>query len=162
TGNLATGSARGYGGGLLNDGQASVRHTTLTDNSAVGGTTGSFISSSGRGGAIRNENGATLTVDHSAFVNNQAKGRPGSAGAGGAIYNQFATADVRHSTFTGNQATGGDRSGGDPAGFGIGGAIINSGDNGVASALTVSHSTFANNQARGGRGDAGSWGGNGV
>src|SRR5262249_9647010 len=138
TANLATGSARGHGGGLLNDGQASVSQTAFTDNRAVGGTAGNFISSNGRGGAIRNENGATLPVAHSPFVNTQAKGGPGVAGAGGAIYNQFAPADVSHSTFSGNQAIGGDGySGNGPpvAGFGIGGAIINSGDNGVASAL---------------------------
>jgi hypothetical protein len=165
TANLATGDGKGQGGGLLNKGQASVSHTTFTDNRAVGGTAGTFISSSGQGGAIRNEDGATLAVDHSTFLNNQAFGGPGIAGAGGAIYNYHATADVSRSTFTGNQAVGGDGYSGDGppvAGFGLGGAIINNGENGVVSALTVSHSTFANNQARGGNGGADVGGGNGV
>jgi hypothetical protein len=161
TGNLATGSDRGLGGGLLNDGQAFVSHTTFADNNAIGGTAGNFISSSGRGGAIRNENGAYLTVDHSTFVNNQAVGGAGIAGAGGAIYNDQASADVNHSTFTGNQAIGGDSNGGAPAGFGIGGSIINSSDTN-ASILTISDCTFVNNQAFGGNGGAGSRGGNGV
>jgi hypothetical protein len=160
TGNLAAGSARGKGGGLMNNGQASVSHTTFADNRSVGGSAGNFISSSGRGGAIQNENGATLAVDHSTFEDNQAIGGAGRAGGAGALYNLDATADVSYSTFDGNRAVGGDGSGGAPAGFGLGGALLNFSN--VTATLTVRHSTFANNQALGGNGGPGSWGGSGV
>lgn len=83
-----------------------------------------------RGGAIFN-NGGTVTVINSTFLNNQAF-------SGGAIYNDNnGTLVVKNSTFSGNQANTGD---------GGGGAIYNNA--GVAS---VTNSTFYNNQAfRGG------------
>src|SRR5262249_17459876 len=74
TGNVAVGSARGRGGAILNDGTAGVTDSAFTDNRAVGGNGGSPMSSSGSGGAIRNENGATLAVSDSTFAGNLALG----------------------------------------------------------------------------------------
>src|SRR5262249_44701751 len=90
-GNPATGLCLGRGGAPLNDGSATLAGTLFADNQAVGGNAGSPPSSSGAGGDIRTESGATLTVSHSRFTQNQAiggttTGGNGSAGAGGAIW----------------------------------------------------------------------------
>ncbi len=95
------------GGGILNvGGTLTIAHDVLCYNQAFG----NFAT----GGAIRNVNGATLTVTDSIFIGNQAIARDGGQGLGGAVENGSngdsggSTATVSGSTFTDNQAVGGD------------------------------------------------------
>ena len=74
-----------FGGGLLNEGIATVNSSTFSGNQALGGGGGSFFGGS-VGGGIDNFGGATLTVTASTFNNNQALGTgAGDFGIGGAI-----------------------------------------------------------------------------
>jgi hypothetical protein len=82
----------------------------LSGNEAVGDS-----ATTGLGGALFNEPGATLTVQSSKFLQDRVVGGTGF-GFGGAIMNE-GHATVTASTFAGNQATGG------AAGYGGGGAI---------------------------------------
>ena len=127
------------GGGILNNGGGlTLSHVTLSNNQAVGATTG--------GGAIATLFGATLTVGHSTFTNNRSSGT--FTAFGGGIYNDAgSTLTVEHSTFTGNQATA-SLSGAPPQGIGEAGALSNAG----GSVATISHSRFEGNLARGGDG----------
>ncbi|HTW10852.1 MAG TPA: choice-of-anchor Q domain-containing protein [Acidimicrobiales bacterium] len=90
-----------------------------------------------RGGAIDNV-GGDLAVSSSVFLDNTAKGQPGSAADGGAIDNGdgggSGTVTVSASTFSGNSASG------------DGGAIDN-GNDGGSGTVTVSASTFSGNSA---------------
>src|SRR5262245_3570866 len=73
-----------FGGGLLNEGTATVVSCTFSGNQVTGGGGTSFFGGS-VGGGIDNYGGATLTVTNSTFRNNQAIGAAGSAfGIGGA------------------------------------------------------------------------------
>jgi hypothetical protein len=97
-----------FGGGILNEGAASVNGSVFTGNEALGGN-GSDVFSGSVGGAIDNYAGATLTVRNSTFSNNQALGAAGAFfGIGGAIdNNNGSVATISNSTFTGNVAGGG-------------------------------------------------------
>jgi hypothetical protein len=89
---VTNGNAGGdRGGGLLNQGNATVRRCTFVGNNAVAG------------GAINNIFGAaSLTVEHCTFVNNRASG-----GYGGAVLNDGGpTLSARHCTVVSNTATG--------------------------------------------------------
>src|SRR5947209_16273573 len=103
TGNLATGDGKGRGGAIFNYGAATVIASAFTDNQAQGGSIGGTTSSSGSGGAIANLGSvptsptspitaASLSVIGSSFTDNVAHGGPGTAGAGGALWNRYAIA----------------------------------------------------------------------
>src|SRR5262245_4947752 len=84
TGNRALGGdggggAGGYGvgGGIENQGVASIDHSVFTGNLARGGSGTSGVSGAdgfGLGGAIDNEHGGTLTVRSSTLTSNTARG----------------------------------------------------------------------------------------
>ncbi len=117
-----------FGGGLLNEGTATVIGSAFSGNQALGGGGGSFFGGS-VGGGIDNFGGASLTVTDSAFVNNQALGTgAGDFGIGGAIENNSgldlahpSTATISNSLFAGNVA------GGSAGVAGNGGAVDNEG-----------------------------------
>jgi hypothetical protein len=139
----------GRGGGIANlvsplatldvTATATITHSTLSGNQAVGGAGGT--GGTGQGGGIANERGGILTVSHSALIDNLAQGGAPDGGVnaggalGGGLANLGATATVRQSTFTSNRSAG--------ISAGWGGAIANDG----GSALGVDHSTFTGNQA---------------
>src|SRR5262249_29615307 len=148
-----------FGGGLLNEGNATVTDCTFSGNQALAGGGSSFFGGS-VGGAIDNFGGATLTVTGSTFTSNQALGaspgtNPVNYGIGGAIENNArvvpgtafpSTATITNCTFSGNVA--GAVAG---AGFGVignGGALDNEGGT-----MTISSCTFRNNQSVGGGAD---------
>ncbi len=151
-----------FGGGLLNLGVAYVTSSTFTGNKAMGGGNSSTFFSGSQGGGIDNFGGATVKVDHSAFINNQVIGAdtPSDAavpnyGVGGAIENNAgfggdkpSTATISYSTFTGNLATAG------TYGDANGGAIDNEGSFGVM--MTLTNCTLTGNRAIGGPGTTGS------
>jgi predicted outer membrane repeat protein len=140
------------GGGICSDaGVVIVNNTTFTGNSAFGNGGAVFVSSSGSGtapgmtvtdstftdncgfdgGGIFNDDGSTLVVTGSAFLNNSASNGTYGIGYGGGIFN-FGTAAVSNSTFTSNAASNG-------------GGIFNTLDYGGAGVLTITGSTFTNN-----------------
>jgi hypothetical protein len=134
TDGLAAGGP-GSGGGIENIGsQLTIANDAFSNNEARG-TTGN---GNGRGGAIDNTAGATLTVRHCLFLQNQATAS--NAALAGAIYTGNATATVVDTTFIGNQSIGG--SGGNGSGFSRGGGIYN-----TQGFLTVVNGTFVGNQA---------------
>jgi hypothetical protein len=104
TGNqVVGGQGIGFGGGIYNLGVATVTGSAFTGNLAVGGQAGY-----GAGGAINDQNNATLTVSSSTFTDNQAvvglSALP--AAAGGAIDNEVGSAlTVSGSTFARNSAS---------------------------------------------------------
>jgi hypothetical protein len=145
-----------FGGGMDNEGGATVRNTLFTHNQAVGGS--GRAGSTAYGGGIFNgrdqvQVNAKLTVSHSVFTDNQALGGSGTTGqggigGGGAITNlNGATVVLDQSTLTGNRAVGGS-SGSGYTGRSVGGGINNV--NGAR--LTVSSCTLSENQAIGGAG----------
>ncbi len=142
-----------FGGGLLNEGSASVLSSTFSGNQAVGGGGSSFFGGS-VGGGIDNYGGATLTVTNSTFNENQALGSgAGDFGIGGAIESNAgldvahpSTATINNSLFIGNVAGGGTGVSGN------GGAVDNEGP---GTTMTLSNSTFLNNQSVGGTGGFG-------
>jgi uncharacterized protein (TIGR03118 family) len=195
-GNGGNGSGLGVGAGAINNGSSTltVSDSTFLGNQVIGGNGGSGgagrnggAGSAARGGAISSVptpffgSGlppvrATLHVEGSLFLGNEAlggaggnggsggNGGAGGAGQGGALRLVLTDWDVSHSLFILNQATGG--AGGDQGsggllggngGAGQGGAIINV--NG--SIGTVSESVFVLNAATGGAGGVGGNGGNG-
>jgi len=93
---IANGIAVGQGGGgILNNGTATITNSTFSGNSA----TGSF------GGAINNGGGGTLTITNSTFSGNSATG-----GFGAGIFANGGpgfTVTITNSTFSGNSASGG-------------------------------------------------------
>lgn len=138
-----------FGGGLLNQGQATVTNSNFQGNQAVGGSGGSFFGGS-VGGAIDNYGSATLNVTRSAFVDNRAVAADGFFGIGGAIENnsgpgddQGSSATISSSLIAGNFAGGG---GGATAN---GGAINNEGG---GSTMTIDDSTLVGNRGVGGAG----------
>jgi hypothetical protein len=135
----------------------------------------------GNGGAITLQDGALVTVSHSSFDGNLARGGNGGDGAtgsdggaggasfGGAIGTASATLIVSNSRFSNNQAQGGNGgnggaggNGGD-AGFGLGGALSSTAliSTGTPGSVEISNCQFSGNQAVGGAGGAGGAGGNG-
>jgi hypothetical protein len=158
SGNTATAPSSAvdvFGGGLLNQGRATVLSCTFRDNRAEGGGGPSFFGGS-QGGAIDNYGGATLTVTDSRFADNQALGvGRGNFGIGGAIENNSgldlahpSTATINHCTFTGNRAGG-------PDALGNGGALDNEG---TGALMTVSNCLVDDNLS-GGSDSAGGPGG---
>lgn len=132
------------------------------------------------GGAITNNDGATLTIDDSSFIDNRAE----EESAGGAIENAFGVGTtgaltISGSTFVGNTAgsLGGaiesgsvdgtgtvsisDSSFSDNTTAGSGGAI-DSGDDGGTGDLTISGSSFTDNKANGTDQTAGVSGGGAI
>src|SRR5207248_4375278 len=122
----------GFGGGLLNEGTATVLASTFTANTSTGGGggygTGGGVANFGpsmtirnstfshnlaidglsgfaTGGAVDNETGGTMALDHVVFTDNQALGSSTQC-FGGALENFEATISVSNCTFTGNLASG--------------------------------------------------------
>src|SRR5207302_7613319 len=86
TGRPSTAPYGAFGGGLDNEGGATVRDTLFTHNQAIGGS--GATGSAGDGGGIFNgrepvQVNANLTVSHSVFTDNQALGGSGTTGQGG-------------------------------------------------------------------------------
>src|SRR5262245_7582552 len=174
---ITEGMAARDGGGILNmGGTLTLAGVVLSGNQAVGAPGGP-----GRGGAIANMAGASLTVTDCVFTQNQARG--GGQGFGGGVFHVAPRLTVSGSTFIGNQAIGGAGGGaargggidtantpdaritdctfignqaiaGDGSGgigFGRGGGLYN-----TAGTVTVEDSTFLDNLARGGANITGS------
>jgi len=154
-----------FGGGLLNEGSATVNSCTFSDNKVMGGGGSSFFGGS-VGGGIDNFGGATLAVTGSTFTGNQALGAgSGNFGIGGAIENNAgllaesnglvtgpstpSLATITNCTFTGNEASG------STGVLGNGGALDNEG---TGATMTVTGSTFLDNESASG-GNSGSVGG---
>jgi len=147
-----------FGGGLLNQGSATVISCTISGNQATGGGGGSFFGGS-VGGGLDNYGGATLTVTNSSFSDNQALGSgTGDFAMAGAIGNDAgldvahpSTAIISSSVFTENVAGG--VAGVDGNGITAqGGALDNQG---TGASMTVSSCTLRDNQAVGGSGSGG-------
>ncbi len=138
------------GGGLYNDGTASIISSTFSANHTT------------FGGAIQNWDDGTLLITGSIFLSN-------TAHSGGGIYNQVGTLRLISSTLTGNQASGegfdlGDSYGGggiysdgavyvtssrfasNCTAYGAGGGIAN------INIIHIEGSTFVDNSARSGMG----------
>jgi hypothetical protein len=138
-----TGGLSSQGGALSIGGTAALilDGDMLSGNQAVGDANGNAL-----GGAVYNGAGASLTIDHTSFVNNQTNGA--NASFGGAIANA-GTLSIENATFTGNAAVGstthaGSTSEGVPGGS-QGGAIGNL----DGSISTITLSSFTGNQALG-------------
>ena len=138
-----------FGGGLLNEGTATITSSLFRGNQAVGG--GGISAFGGSiGGGIDNFGGASLTVTNSTFASNQAISADGTTwGIGGAIENDAgldgshaSVANITHCTFSNNVATGGQGA------VGQGGALASY----YGATMTVGDSTFLHNQAIGGSG----------
>lgn len=169
----------GGGGGIFNFGVATVSHSTLIGNKAIGksGLNGNLNDDAlaygfGEGGGIVNLLG-TLTVSQSTFTGNQALGGAGAAGAdggcahGGAIFNVAGPATISSSTFTGNQVISGDGGNGGSSGCAEGGALLNGSFPGAEATMSVDQCTLSDNQAIGGASSGGtfvygSWGAGGA
>jgi hypothetical protein len=142
-----------FGGGLLNEGSATVTSSKFSSNSVVGGASFSQIGGSA-GGGIDNFHGAILSVSDSTFVNNQAVGAAGPYyGLGGALDNNGgpggdvpSTATVTNCVFRGNLATVVAK------GSGNGGALDNIG---AGSSLMIDSCTISDNLSVGGDGGDG-------
>ncbi|MBI3849481.1 MAG: hypothetical protein HY298_04205 [Verrucomicrobia bacterium] len=163
------------GGAIYNSGTLVVSNSALSGNSVSN-------SASGLGGAIYNNNLATLIAVNSSFFNNGCRGGdganntavngtgfPGQVGAGGGIYNDAGNISVTNCTFAGNTSTGGrGGNGGDaflilPAGNGgAGGAAAGGAISIGGGVLTVVNSTFVSNSCAGGNGGTNGNGGGGV
>jgi hypothetical protein len=129
------------GGGIDNAGTLTLRNCTLSANQSLGSAAAPTETSPEGGGAILNEAGATLTLDHSTLTGNIANALNNTVDVfGGGLLNE-GSATISSCTFSGNQATGG--GGGSFFGGSVGGAIDNYG----GARLTLSNSSFLNNQA---------------
>jgi hypothetical protein len=124
------------GGGIDNAGTLTLDHCAVTANVAQGDST-----TTGQGGAVFNEPGATLKITQSLFRGNQVSGGMLGIGFGGGLMN-FGTATITGSRFSANQAAGGGSA------YGAGGAIAN--QNGAN--LAISGCTFDSNVASTGQG----------
>jgi hypothetical protein len=156
TGNRATAASASvdvFGGGLLNEGRATVTRSTFSGNQALGGGGSSFFGGS-VGGAIDNFGGATLMVTDSSFTSNQALGAAGQGnfGIGGAIENNAgfdqtvpSMATINNSSFINNVASGADGV------TGNGGALDNEG---TGATMVLSNSVLVGNQSIGAAGGA--------
>src|SRR5262249_4775152 len=95
------------GGGILNAGSTLPLDRVVLSNNQAGGP-----GAAGRGGAIANVSGATLTVTDCLFTQNQALGGAGGAqGVGGGILNLATPPTVTPSTFLRKTTTGAARRG---------------------------------------------------
>ncbi len=121
-------------GGAMSTGAGTV---TITGSTFDGNTAGLNLSSN-MGGAINNDEEASLTVSHSTFSNNN------SGGEGGAIANEdeLTELSVSNSTFSGNSSA-----------MDGGGAIFNSND--TTNTVTLLNVTITNNQSNGETGNGG-------
>jgi hypothetical protein len=90
----------GYGGGILNEGRATVAASAFSGNTSTGGGAGY-----GSGGGISNL-GPGITISNCSFDQNQAIDGLGVWAEGGAVDNQAGTMRLAHDRFTGNQALG--------------------------------------------------------
>jgi hypothetical protein len=124
------------GGGIDNAGVLTLNGDVVSHNEALGDS-----STTGLGGGVFNEAVASLTVNRSTFLDNQAVGSLG-LGWGGGLMNE-GSCSLTGSTFTGNQAIGGTGSINGILGAGVGGAINNC----FGALLTVTSSSFNGNQA---------------
>jgi predicted outer membrane repeat protein len=182
----AAGSGRALGGGILNDGSGlTLSHVAFSNNvadsgadpsSSAGGGAIANVGASARlsidhalfvgnqatghlagGGAIASLSGASLTVSHSHFDDNQATAQFRSAG--GAILTEGAGAQlaVNYSSFTANSAIAIlGAAAGSLQGESDGGALANQ----AGSTANISHASFIRNQAVGGSaGPSGTGGG---
>ncbi|AWX32561.1 Ig-like domain repeat protein [Methanosphaera sp. BMS] len=127
--NTATGQYYGYGGAIYNAGTLNITQSNLTQNNATGQR------SNGRGGAIYNDRG-TLTITQSNLTQNNATGQ--NNGYGGAIHNS-GNLTITDSNLTQNNATGQGQNG-----YGIGGAIHNTGGT-----INITQSNLTQNKATG-------------
>jgi hypothetical protein len=155
------------GGGLLNQGASiSLDHVTFEGNRAAGQIAGGgavanlgghfdahhtdFIGNSvqcadGRdcfGGAVFNDRGALVNIDHAAFSNNTALGGGANGGAIGVV--DGSQINLEHCTFDANQAQGA------PDQYAAGGAIMvqSTGLVGSSSAnVNIRHCSFTSNRA---------------
>jgi hypothetical protein len=163
----------GIGGGVDNEGPATITNCTFLGNQALGGSGntggsgGGLLVGVGYGGALDNElAAASLSVSNCTFTNNQAVGGAGNTGGlfagdgvGGGLSAFFGVrSTVTDSTFSGNQAVGGAGSTSVNGADGLGGALANV----LGSTLAVSGCTLSGNQVVGGAGGTGTNGGNGF
>ena len=151
TGNRTDGSNQSYGGAIYNQGSLTIRASTFATNQALGSLTsfdGAPLPGGCLGGAIMNDDGATMTVRQGGFTDNEALSGPGGDALGGAIDNESASASlgvtvsIVNGTFTGNQAVAGANVGNGNQG-GFGGAI----EDLAGTTLTLTGGSFTNNQA---------------
>ena len=156
----------GGGGGILNNGTATITNSTFSGNSAT-----SF------GGGIMNDgSGSTLTIANSIFSGNSGTGAgifnssgtltitnstfSGNSGSGAGVYNSGAPLTITNSTFSGNSGSGAgvfhngttltitnSTFSGNSANNGSGAGVFNNGG-----PLTITNSTFSGNSASGGFG----------
>jgi hypothetical protein len=158
---------------LAVDGCTFTHNIAMGGSNAIGGASGSGRLGLATGGALDNQNLAT--VRNSTFIGNHAIGGSNdraSTGfllvgraAGGAIDNWFfpgeapGTLIASNLRLSNNEAVGGnDDMGGPFAGDGIGGGLSNQ----FGATATVSYSTFTDNQALGGQGSTGDIGSEGL
>jgi uncharacterized protein (TIGR03118 family) len=113
--------------------------STFTPNLAAGAIRGTA-------GAIANDGGLVLVLDHSAFTGNQAPtslgfspGIQGNGLGGGAYNDNSSSLTLKTSTVTGNHANGGDSGVGGSAGQGIGGGIYNLGSFAFDAFTVIAH-----------------------
>jgi hypothetical protein len=145
TGNSAYADALGNygsGGGVENDGDLTVTHSTFTNNLASGGSSTNPLTEGSAGGAI-DSYGPALTVASCVFTNNQAVGPATGTGEGnGGAINNSSTTTVTDSIFTGNQALGRLTNGG----------AISTGENTEVTSqppMSIDNCTFTGNEAVG-------------
>jgi hypothetical protein len=187
-GNAATGAILSAGGAILSEGSLTIKHSDLTDNWAttlLGSGPSNPLQGAAAGGAISVGSGSDVSVSHSHFAGNVARGgngfvMPGFAdgdggdGSSGAIFASPVslivppapvTLSVEHSTFTNNLAIAGDGVSGGAGGEATGGAIDAAAlevlppgaTEPIIFAVTarVAHSKFLNNAVIGGAGGDG-------
>jgi predicted outer membrane repeat protein len=105
--NTATGANGGNGGGALNSGTLTLRHSLVAGNEAVHVATGT-----GFGGGVYSGSNAgapttvALTVDASTFTDNTSAGGSAIITVNSASAGTANTANVTNSTLTGNQVVG--------------------------------------------------------
>ncbi|ACB51890.1 hypothetical protein cce_2542 [Crocosphaera subtropica ATCC 51142] len=116
---ITGGNVTGLGGGILNRENLTVVNSHITENVALGSTTGT-----GEGGGINND-GGMLRVENSTLSNNR------STRFSGAIDNDRGTATILNSTISGNSSNL------------FGGIATNQGT------TTISNSTITNNDGNG-------------
>jgi phospholipase/lecithinase/hemolysin len=133
---------RGWGGGILNEGSASVTDSTFTGNQSTGGSLPPQPDNTagvGYGGGIGSVYGSSLTVRDSTFLGNQSfDGKNAIDASGGAIGTFLSSVTVSNCTFTANQALA-------SSSVAIGGAIRSVFD----TVFSVTNCTFTGNQAIG-------------
>src|SRR5262249_15400663 len=136
------------GGGLLNEGTATVTSCLFAGNQALGGLPQDATDQlGGSGGGGLDNSGGTLTLTRSRFLGNRALSAAGIAFVlGGGLDNNSgvhgdapATATVTDCLFLGNVATGGDGAAGN------GGGVCN-----VGATMTLTGCTVAGNRSIGG------------